>query len=44
MKKAANIIDSGLAIDKLKDWVREQNQNPDTKLNDLENMLAMADA
>jgi anthranilate phosphoribosyltransferase len=41
-EKAAEIIDSGKPIDKLKAWVSEQNANPGERLEHLEEMLDLA--
>jgi anthranilate phosphoribosyltransferase len=42
MEKAAEIIDSGKPIRKLKEWVSEQNANPAEKLERLDKMLDLA--
>jgi anthranilate phosphoribosyltransferase len=42
MEKAAEIIDSGKPIKKLKEWVSEQNANPAEKLERLDKMLDLA--
>ena len=44
MAKAADIIDSGRAIKKLKQWVGEQSSDPKTKAEKLEVMLESAQA
>ncbi|MCK4401846.1 anthranilate phosphoribosyltransferase [bacterium] len=40
VKKAGEIIKSGQAIEKLRQWVREQNRNPERGLSKLDNLLA----
>ncbi len=42
MDKAADIIDSGKPIKKLKAWVAEQNQDPSQRLENLEELIALA--
>jgi anthranilate phosphoribosyltransferase len=42
LEKAAELIDSGKPIRKLKDWVSEQNANPTEKLEQLNKMLDLA--
>ena len=44
MAKAADIIDSGRAIKKLKQWVAEQSSDPKAKAEKLEVMLESAQA
>ena len=41
-EKAAEIIDSGKPINKLKAWVSQQNTNPGERLERLEEMLDLA--
>lgn len=42
VERAGDIIDSGRAVKKLIDWVREQNRDPGEKLERLERMLELA--
>ncbi len=42
MEKAANLLDIGLPIKKLRSWVAEQNSNPGERLERFEEMLAWA--
>jgi hypothetical protein len=42
MDRAADIIDSGKPIKKLKSWVAEQNSNPEAQLEKFEDLLAQA--